>query len=131
MSHVQARIGDTAYAVSIRAGRHELAADESRSLGGLDTAPGPYDLVLAGLAACTAITLKMYAQRKSWPLAAARVELHLGRDDPAGARIDRVIELEGELSDEQRSRLADIAERTPVTLTLKGGIAIHTTLRSS
>ena len=130
MAHVKASIGEAAYAVTIQAGRHALAADEGPGLGGQDTAPGPYELVLAGLGACTAITLKMYAQRKAWPLAHVHVTLHLHRDE-SSARVERLIAVEGELSDEQRARLADIAERTPVTLTLKGGLPIHTTLAAA
>jgi putative redox protein len=127
MAYAQASIGETAYAVTIAAGSHGLIADEGPALGGRDAGPAPYDLLLASLGACTAITLKMYAERKSWPLAAARVGLRFIRQDDA-QRIERTLTLDGALTDEQRARLADIAERTPVTLTLKGGLPIHTTL---
>ncbi|MDB5455644.1 MAG: osmotically inducible protein, partial [Caulobacter sp.] len=73
------------------------------------------------------ITLKMYAHRKAWDLKACAVDLHYdGRGDRG--RIERILTLTGDLSDEQRARLADIAERTPVTLTLKAGADIHTQL---
>ena len=125
MAHVQVRIGEVDYAVDIKAGRHQFVCDEPQALGGADSGPAPYDLLLGSLGACTAITLRMYAKRKSWPLRGVQVELHLHKDD-AGARITRVLTLEGELDGEQRERLLAIAEKTPVTLTLKSGTAIET-----
>ncbi len=127
MAYAQASVGETAYAVTIMAGHHGLVADEGPALGGQDAGPAPYDLLLASLGACTAITLKMYAQRKSWPLAAARVGLRFLREGES-QRIERTLTLEGDLDADQRARLADIAERTPVTLTLRGGLPITTTL---
>jgi putative redox protein len=127
MAHAKASIGEAAYAVTIKTGHHELVADEPVSLGGKDAGPAPYDLLLSSLGACTAITLKMYAGRKEWPLQAVHVDLHFTRDGDQ-QRIDRVLHLEGALDDAQRARLADIAERTPVTLTLKGGLPINTRL---
>jgi putative redox protein len=82
------------------------------------------------LGACTAITLRMYAERKQWALRGVQVDVRFSGTGKDGA-IARVLKLDGELSDEQRARLADIAERTPVTLTLKNGVAITTTLDSS
>lgn len=127
MAHAKASIGATAYAVTVTTGRHALVADEPASLGGQDAGPAPYDLLLSSLGACTAITLKMYAARKEWPLEAVDVELHFVREDDR-QRIDRVLHLQGALDEAQRARLADIAERTPVTLTLKGGLPINTRL---
>ena len=127
MAHARGSIGTNDYATSIKTGHHELTADEGAELGGKDAGPAPYDLLTSALAACTAITLRMYAQRKLWPLDAAHVDVHFTRDGDK-ARIDRVLTLEGKLDSEQRKRLADIAERTPVTLTLKGGIEIRTRL---
>lgn len=127
MARAEAAIGAARYAVSIRTGNHQLVADEPQKLGGGDAGPAPYDLLLASLGACTAITLKMYAERKQWPLAEAKVALHYLVENGAG-RIERVLTLDGPLDADQRARLADIAERTPVTLTLKSGLAISTTL---
>ncbi|MEJ1967814.1 MAG: OsmC family protein [Rhizomicrobium sp.] len=115
------------YRTDIRAGHHDLVADESTGAGGADAGPSPFGYVLAGLAACTAITLRMYAERKAWNLTGIAVELDYYRDDKA-FRIERVLHIEGELDAEQRTRLADIAERTPVTLALKTGNTINTRL---
>ena len=129
MAHASATIGMTNYAVSITAGHHQLSADEGAELGGKDAGPAPYELLCSALCACTAITLRMYAERKEWPLRAVHVDVGFKREGKEGA-IARVLNFEGELNDEQRARLADVAERTPVTLTLKQGLAITTTLGS-
>lgn len=127
MAHATATIGQTHYGVRIEAGGHHLAADELLSNGGANTAPAPYDLLLASLAGCTAITLRMYADRKGWDAAVIGVDLHYRRQGDV-ERIHRTLRLEGVLDDAQRARLADIAERTPVTLTLKRGLDIVTAL---
>ena len=75
MPHASASIGTTNYAVSITAGHHALSADEHVELGGRDSGPAPYELLCAALCACTAITLRMYAQRKGWPLQAVHVDV--------------------------------------------------------
>ena len=126
MAHAIAHIGHDHYRTEIAVRDHALLADEGAALGGQDLGPAPYDYILAGLGACTAITLRMYADRKGWPLEALDVTLRLlgGKDE---ARIERTLAIQG-LDAEQSARLADIAERTPVTLTLKGGIPIHTQL---
>lgn len=126
MTHATATIGRDRYAVQIDASGHAITADEPEKLGGANAGPAPYDLLLASLGACTAITLRMYADRKQWPLESLDVSLHLtgGAED---RRIVRTIAPRG-LDGEQAARLADIAERTPVTLTLKSGIAIDTSL---
>ena len=127
MARAIGRIGTTNYAVSIAAGHHELYADERVDLGGQDVGPAPYELLCSALCACTAITLRMYGERKEWPLRSVQVDVHFRQEGEEGA-IARVLNFEGELTNEQRARLADIAERTPVTLTLKRGVAITTTL---
>ncbi len=120
-----AKLAGARYRTDIRVGHHTLIADESVNAGGADAGPSPFGLVLAGLGACTAITLRMYAERKAWPLTGLSVDLEYYRDDKA-FRIERVLHMEGALDETQRARLADIAERTPVTLALKAGATINT-----
>ena len=127
MAHATADIGTTNYTVSLLAGHHRLAADEGAAAGGQDAGASPHELLCAALAACTAITLRMYAQRKEWPLRAVHVDVLL-QIEGKEHRITRRLRLEGDLDQVQRTRLADIAERTPVTLTLKQGALITTIL---
>ncbi len=127
MARAKASIGQANYATAISAGRHTLAADEGAALGGKDTGPAPYDLLASALGACTVITLRMYAERKQWPVTAVHADIHFIRDGDK-QHIDRVLTIDGAVDDEQKKRLAEVAERTPVTLTLKGGLAIRTTL---
>jgi putative redox protein len=122
-----ADIGLTRYAVAIHTGAHGLTADEPVPAGGTDAGPSPFGLMLSGLGACTAITLRMYAERKSWPLKAVHVRLAF-RWEGESPRIERELRLEGELDPAQRARCAEIAEKTPVTRALKSGISIKTTL---
>ena len=111
----------------IQAGKHALLADEHAALGGADAGPNPFAYLLSGLGACTSITLRMYAGRKGWRLGGVTVRLKLFREE-TGIRVEREVVLGGELDDDQRARLADICERTPVTLALKSGMEIRTTL---
>ncbi|MGF7149174.1 putative redox protein [Sphingomonas zeicaulis] len=126
MAHGTAHIGRDTYRTKIEVSGHSLVADEPSTLGGANAGPAPYDLILAGLGACTAITLRMYADRKDWPLESVDVALRTVQGEN-GLEIKRTLTIAG-LDEEQRARLAEIAERTPVTLTLKGGLPIHTTL---
>ena len=128
-AHANATTGKTAYATRIQFGRHTLTADEPPDRGGQDTGPRPSDLLAASLASCTAITLRMYAHHKQWPLEAVHVDVVLNQAADKSTSIDRVLKFEGALSAEQSARLADIAERTPVTLTLKAGAQIRTTVQ--
>jgi len=123
----------------IRARNLTFSADEPFDKGGTNLAPNPYELVLAGLGACTSMTLKMYAGRKEWPLEAVRVTLRHDRvhakdcedcDKDTGMIdvIDEKLELEGELSEEQRERLLDIAGKCPVHRTLLNEIKIRSEL---
>jgi putative redox protein len=127
MAHARASIGTVNYATSIAAGHHRLSADEGPELGGKDSGPGPYDLLVAALGACTVITLRMYAERKQWPVNAVHADIHFVREGDK-SHIDRVLSIEGPIDQEQKKRMAEIAERTPVTLTLKGGVEIRTKL---
>jgi putative redox protein len=126
MAHAKASIGTDNYRTAIVTGHHQLTADELPTLGGKDVGPGPYELLTSALAACTAITLRMYAERKQWPVTAVHADVHFVREGDK-QHIDRVLTIEG-ADAEQKKRMAEIAERTPVTLTLKGGIEIRTKL---
>jgi putative redox protein len=121
----------------IIAGSHRLTADEPVNAGGLDSGPGPYDLLLAALGACTSMTLRLYAERKGLPLAHVEVRLRHFRiyaKDCADCetkegmidRIERAIALEGDLDAAQRARLIEIANQCPVHRTLKSEIDIRT-----
>ena len=117
---------ETGYAAVIHAGRHQLTADEPSLRGGTDTGPAPYELLLSGLAACTAITLRMVAARKGWELGSIHIDVELHKDESGTDRITRAISLTGPLNDRQKATLADIAEKTPVTKTIKAGATIET-----
>ena len=129
MAHARASIGTTNYQTAVATGHHKLTVDEGPELGGKDVGPGPYELLTSALAACTVITLRMYAERKQWPVTAVHADVTFVREGDK-QRIDRVLAIEGKVDDEQKKRMADIAERTPVTLTLKGGLEIKTSLSS-
>ncbi len=123
--------GRTTYAQTVRIGQHLLTADEPQASGGQDAGPSPYEYLLAGLGACTIMTIRMYAQRHNWPLIRTTVELrHEKVTSPSGSAINdqfhRVIHLEGELTDQQRSRILEIAEHCPVGGTLRHGAIIDT-----
>lgn len=128
MARGTAHIGKDSYQTQIEVDGHALVGDEPERNGGRNTGPAPYDFVLAGLGSCTAITLRMYADRKQWPLDAVDVGLHLSPGDDGLMQIKRTLSFSGPLDAEQKNRLAEIAEKTPVTLTLKAGLAIATTI---
>jgi putative redox protein len=129
--------GTGAFTVSVSAGRHHFLMDEPTAAGGDDLGPNPYDMLAAALGACTAMTLRMFAQRKGWPLDSVRValvhdkvhaidceqcETNTGQID----RIARVIELNGDLDADQRERLIEIADRCPVHRTLHTEVSVVT-----
>lgn len=134
-----AEAGEGRFAQLITLGRHHLRADEPASVGGDDSGPSPYDLLLAGLGACTSMTVRLYAAQKKWPLARVTVDLahdkvhatdcaecetREGRID----RIERVLTLEGDLDEAQRARLLEIANKCPVHRTLHSEVWVPTKL---
>ena len=123
-----AHIGKDTYHTRIEVGGHALDGDEPERNGGDNTGPAPYDFLLAGLGACTAITLRMYADRKQWPVESVDVAMHLTHADDGALLVKRTLVIAGAVDDAQRARMAEIAEKTPVTLTLKAGLRIDTTL---
>lgn len=112
--------------VDMQTGRHVLIGDEPTSAGGQDAGPAPYGYILAGLGACTAMTLKMYAERKGWDLGTVHVELQLQKDAEGQTHIQRQIRCSAALDEAQWARLLDIAGKTPVTKTLLAGSQIET-----
>jgi|SRR5919201_6658516 putative redox protein len=123
----------------VTVGPHRLLVDEPAAVGGTDTGPTPYDLLLAALGACTSMTISLYARRKQWPLDAVTVKLRHSRIHAADCadcetkdgmldRIEGDVELHGALNDEQRARLLEIANKCPVHKTLASEIKIETRL---
>jgi putative redox protein len=108
------------YQTSMTARSHTFAADEPRDIGGTDTAPTPYELLMGSLASCTAITLRMYAARKGWPLEGVDVQVRFAAK-PAPS-IVKQIAVTGPLDDVQRARLLEIAERCPIAKLLVSGV---------
>ncbi len=129
--------GNGKFQQMVSVGPHRLVADEPIAVGGDDSGPGPYDYLLAGLGACTSMTMRMYADRKSLPLDRVTVTLDhrkIHAEDCAECetrvgmldQIERVISIEGTLDAEQRTKLMEIADKCPVHRTLKSEIRIVT-----
>jgi putative redox protein len=129
----------TGFAQQVTMGRHALRSDEPAAVGGSDTGPTPYDLLLAALGTCTSMTVSLYARRKQWPLESVRVRLRHSRihakdcadcETKAGMldRVEREIELVGALDDAQRVKLHEMAEKCPVHRTLTSEVRIETRL---
>ena len=122
---------------TVTVGPHKMTADEPKAAGGEDTGPGPYDFLLAGLGACTSMTMRMYADLKKLPMERVTVTLRHGKIHAQDCeecetregmldQIDRVIGIEGALDAEQRKRLMEIADKCPVHRTLTSEIRIVT-----
>lgn len=136
---VRVHIGKDHYHTEIQSGSHGLIADEPESVGGSDNGPDPYGLLLAALGACKAITVRMYADRKQWPLDGLEITLSHERvhandcedceqADGMVSVIECVITPQGDLSDEQRERLIEIAGKCPVHKSITGPNHIRTKL---
>ena len=116
------------YQIGARMGDSALLIDEPVSAGGLGSGPNPYDMIAAAVGACTVMTIRLYANRKGWPLTKIRAAVRHSRPSlEAKDRFELAITLEGELDDDQRARMMEIAERCPVHLTLARGsdVAAH------
>jgi uncharacterized OsmC-like protein len=129
------------FAQEIRVGRHRLIVDEPVAFGGADGGPTPYDLLVAALGACTCMTLRLYAEAKKLPLDHVSVQLKHSKVhaedcvecDAKDVKIDliqREIQLEGALSDAERARLLEIADRCPVHRTLTSKVSVQTRLKA-
>jgi len=123
------------FSTTVQARTHDWLLDEPTSVGGTDTGPTPYEALLGSLGGCMAITLRMYADRKGWPLEEVRIRLRQSRahepdcevcetSEVGPHRLEREIDLEGELTDEQRKRLLIIADRCPIKQALQRGITV-------
>ena len=119
--------GASGYVQKVAIGPHRLMADEAAAVGGSDEGPNPPELLLAALGVCKGMTVRMYAERKRWPLRAVRVDLTRSQTEGA-EQIDVAISFVGELSEEQRRRLLEIAEHCPVHRMLTSGVEIRSSL---
>ncbi|SHK57274.1 OsmC family protein [Hymenobacter psychrotolerans] len=136
---VVVKVGPEALLADVQAGRHTWLVDEPVAVGGQDQGPTPYDLLLSALGACTAITLRLYATRKKWPLEGIEVRLRHQRvheqdcekcEEPGHMleEVQKELHLLGPLTEEQRQRLEVISQKCPVQKTLAGSLRIVTTL---
>jgi putative redox protein len=132
---VVVRVGARGFRADISARGHQLVADEPVSFGGTDEGPTPYDYLAAALGACTAMTIRLYADRRRWPLEGVTVRITHSRvheedcercesQDVGIDQLAHTIELTGDLTDEQRAKLLGIAQRCPVGQTLTRGVRI-------
>ena len=124
--------GERGYAQRITTSTgHQLASDEPEKRGGTNTGAAPFDLLLASLGACTAITLRMYSERKQWNLGIIDVSLRLLKDGDGPMRIERKISVSEAVDGEQHAKLLEIADKTPVTKALAPGVPIQTVVDTS
>lgn len=123
---VRVSLGREAFHTSVAVGPHTVVADEPVELGGGDRGPSPVELLLSALASCKAITAKMYADRKGWPLEKVEVDARVASmSGPVVASAETDVRLFGDLTDEQRTRLVEIADRCPVQKALSAGVRIE------
>jgi putative redox protein len=122
-TEVKVRVGDT-YEARVTAGKHQFVVDEPLSAGGMDKGPNPESLLLSALGCCMAITLRMYANRKGWPLKEVEIGLSFERDKDMRANIEADVKLHGELTPEMHSRMLEIARKCPMHKTLSYGVDI-------
>lgn len=128
-NQIKATIGASKYRTQIETTSHRFVSDEPIDLGGNDLGPNPGEFLSAALAACTTITVKMYAERKAWNLEEAIVEVDFVRDRKENiTKFTKSVELIGDLDEDQRKRLFDIAARCPIHQTLINPIEIESTL---
>lgn len=138
-SWVSAGIGSHGYRVTLQARGHTFTADEPADVGGTDTGPTPYEYLLAALGSCTVLTLRMYADRKGWPLERAEVLLRSAlrhavdcesceTNEVGPKQLEREVLLEGPLTEDQRTRLLAIADRCPIKQTLERGVRVMASL---
>jgi putative redox protein len=123
--------GENGYAQTLASGEHTYSADEPVRRGGTNTGPSPFELMLGSVGACTAITLRMYSDRKGWKLGTVQVALRLLKEGDDPMRIERKISVSEPLDAEQQTKLLEIADKTPVTRALAPGVAIQTVLTST
>ncbi len=118
------------YRTTCTAGNHTFYVDEPASLQGTDTAPNPYEMLLSAVGACKAITVRMYADRKGWPLESVQLDLEHSRPSGRGnpEQIDISLTFTGDLDDTQRARLKEIANACPVQKTITGQLAVESIL---
>jgi len=126
MRNVEVRWAKAKLSQDIEVAGHRIRSDEEAEKGGEDTGATPHELLLAALGSCTAMTLKVYAERKGWPLEDVNVTLNAVNGEGAYI-ITRQVALHGNLDAEQRQRLLEIADKCPVHRTLSGEITINTT----
>ncbi len=137
---VVARLNEGPFLTEILAGPHHLLADEPTSVGGSNLGPSPYEFLSSGLGACTAMTIKMYTDRKKWPLEEVLVHLNYDNkyledcdkcetEERKIGKFERIIEVKGNLDEGQRKRILQIANKCPVHKTLEQGVTIETKMK--
>lgn len=132
MAQISSKSSQQKYRVDITSDSgHEIIADEPKNVGGENLGMMPTELLIAALAACTSATLRMYADRKEWPLEDVNTDIKLIENKYEDARIIRTIDMTGDLDDKQRDRLLQIANKCPVHKMLKNGLDIETKAKNN